>query len=71
MLRVCRQRAVAIEPWSCGLFQPVRRARPHHADRAQPGRKHRRARTNHVYHFGRRELDALLTSYYLESGGAL
>ena len=66
MLRVCRRRAVLIEPWSCasqalldalGLTTRI--------ERGQVGNL--AARDNHVYRFGRRELAALLTSYYLES----
>jgi SAM-dependent methyltransferase len=67
MLRVCRQRAVAIEPWSCGLlgaFDAL--GLTTRIERGQVGNL--AARDNHVYRFGRRELGALLTSYYLESG---
>jgi SAM-dependent methyltransferase len=67
MLRVCRQRAVAIEPWSCGLFGLFDAlGLTTRIERSQAGNV--AARDNHVYHFGRRELEALLTSYYLESG---
>jgi len=67
MLRVCRQRAVAIEPWSCGLigaFDAL--GLTTRIERGQIGNL--AARDNHVYRFGRRELAALLSSYYLESG---
>jgi SAM-dependent methyltransferase len=67
MLRVCRQRAVAIEPWSCsliGAFDAL--GLTTRIERGQVGNL--AARDNHVYRFGRRELAALLSSYYLESG---
>jgi SAM-dependent methyltransferase len=70
MLRVCRQRAVAIEPWSCGLigaFDAL--GLTTRIERGQIGNL--AARDNHVYRFGRRELAALLSSYYLESGAIL
>jgi SAM-dependent methyltransferase len=67
MLRVCRQRAVLIEPWDCGLIRvfdglglTTRIERGQVANLA--------SRDNHVYRFGRRALEGLLTSYYLESG---
>ena len=67
MLRVCRRRAVLIEPWSCGwlaLFDAL--GLTTRIERGQVGNL--AARDNHVYRLGRRELAALLTSYYLESG---
>ncbi len=67
MLRVCRHRAVLIEPWSCGLIGAFDRLglttrfeRDQIANLA--------ARDNHVYRLSRASLEALLASYYLESG---
>jgi len=52
MLRVCRQRAVAIEPWSCGLFSLFDAlASPRGSKLSRAGNI--AARDNHVYHFGR------------------
>jgi SAM-dependent methyltransferase len=67
MLRVCRHRAVLIEPWDCGLLRFFDRLGwTTRIERGQVGNI--AARDNHVYHFGRRMLEGLLASYYLESG---
>jgi SAM-dependent methyltransferase len=67
MLRVCRRRAVLIEPWDCGLIAVF--------DRLGWTTRFERslasnlaARDNHVYRFARRALEGWLASYYLESG---
>jgi SAM-dependent methyltransferase len=67
MLRVCRQRAVLIEPWDCALLGVFDRlGLTTRIERGQVANL--AARDNHVYRFGRRSLDALLASYYLDSG---
>ena len=67
MLRVCRHRAVIVEPWDCALLRGFERLGwTTRIERGQVGNLS--ARDNHVYRFGRRELSALLASYYLESG---
>jgi SAM-dependent methyltransferase len=67
MLRVCRQRAVLIEPWDCALLALFDRlGLTTRIERNQVANL--AARDNHVYRFGRRALDALLASYYLDSG---
>jgi SAM-dependent methyltransferase len=67
MLRVCRQRAVLVEPWDCALLGVLDRiGLTTRIERGQVGNLG--ARDNHVYRFGRRALDALLASYYLDSG---
>ena len=67
MLRVCRRRAVLIEPWDCALLGVLDRlGLTTRIERGQVANL--AARDNHVYRFGRRALDALLASYYLDSG---
>ena len=67
MLRVCRQRAVVIEPWDCALLGVLDRlGLTTRIERGQVGNL--AARDNHVYRWGPRALDALLASYYLDSG---
>ncbi len=67
MLRVCRHRAVLIEPWECGLLGVFDRLGL--TTRIERGQVlNLAARDNHVYRFSRRSLEALLASYYLDSG---
>jgi SAM-dependent methyltransferase len=67
MLRVCRHRAVMIEPWDCGLQRGFDRLGL--TTRFERGQiDNIAARDNHVFRFGERSLAALLASYYLESG---
>jgi len=67
MLRVCRDRAVFVEPWSCGLVSAldclglVTRFESDQAGNAG-------ARDNHVFRWRRSTLESLLASYYLDSG---
>ncbi len=69
LLRVCRRRAVFVEPWDCALLALLDRlgltTRFEHEQVANLG-----ARDNHVYRWSRRSLAALLASYYLESGAS-
>lgn len=67
MLRVCRRRAVFVEPWQCaGLAALDRLGLTTRFERGQQGNL--ATRDNHVHRFDRRQLDALLASYYLDSG---
>ncbi len=67
MLRVCRRRAVFVEPWSCaGLAALDRLGVTTRIERGQAGNL--RTRDNHVHRWSRGGLDALLASYYLDSG---
>jgi SAM-dependent methyltransferase len=67
MLRVCRHRAVIVEPWDCALLRGFDRLG--WTTRIERGQvENLVARDNHVFHFGLRMLEALLASYYLESG---
>jgi len=69
MLRVCRRRAVFIEPWECALGSLLDRlgltTRFERGQVANLG-----ARDNHVYRWNRESLAALLASYYLDSGAS-
>jgi SAM-dependent methyltransferase len=67
LLRVCRQRAVFVEPWDCALLAAFDRlGLTTRIERGQAGNLS--ARDNHVYRWSRRALDGLLASYYLDSG---
>ena len=67
LLRVCRERAVLIEPWSCALLRGFDRlGLTTRFERGQVANL--AARDNHVYRFDARALEALLASYYLDSG---
>ena len=67
MLRVCRHRAVFIEPWDCALLAGFDRlGLTTRIERGQTANL--AARDNHVYRWSRRSLEALLASYYLDSG---
>ena len=67
MLRVCRQRAVFIEPWSCGLGRLFELSGL--ATRFESGQAgNAGGRDNHVFRWRPSLLASLLDSYYLESG---
>ena len=67
MLRVCRHRAVFLEPWHCGWQGGF--------DRLGLTTRYERnldsnlqGRDNFVFRWNRRQIDDLLASYYLDSG---
>jgi SAM-dependent methyltransferase len=67
MLRVCRRRAVFVEPWECAAIACLERAGlTTRFESQQAGNLG--TRDNHVFRWNERALDALLASYYLDSG---